>query len=209
MLMNWTLIFSGISAASTCLIVIQIFVTHRQSKKLHEEQRRQRTVDMMMSWSASLKRATSTAEKIVERFSKEQCRNLYLEKPFKVNGEIKQMLCSICGMAETEECSVCKKNTSDLYEISGKQLLELRWHIISYLNTLETVLVAWQQGTVDKKIVEHEFSYLYDDEKGWDVLSHFRAAAGGDKAYPVISEFCETLKENQKNQNKIKSKKEL
>ncbi len=207
--MDWTLFFSGVSAASTCLILVEFFLIHRQNKKLHEEQRRQKTVDMMLSWSASLKRATSTAEKIVERFDKEQCRALYLEKPFMVNSEIKQMLCSICGMANTNECSSCQKNSSELYEVSGKQLLELRWHIISYLNTLETVLVAWQQGTVDKKIVEHEFSYLYNDEKGWDVLSHFRIAAGGDKAYPVISEFCETLKNNQKNKHQLKPKKSL
>lgn len=207
--MDWLLIFSGVSAASTVLILIQLFLTHRHAQALHEEQRRQRTVDMMMSWSASLKRATSTAEKIVERFDKEQCRALYLQKPFKVNCEIKQMLCSICGMAETEECASCKNNAAEHYEVSGKQLLELRWHIISYLNTLETVLVAWQQGTVDKKIVEHEFSYLYDDEKGWDVLSHFRAAAGGDKVYPVISEFCETLKKNQKDKNQLSLKKQL
>ena len=207
--MTWELFFLATSAASTFLILIQLFSTHRQNKNLHEEQRRQRTVDMMMTWSASLKRATSTAEKIVERFDKDQCRALYLEKPFKVDYETKQMLCSICGIVGTEECQLCKNKTDDQYEVAGKQLLELRWHIISYLNTLETVLVAWQQGTVDREIVEHEFSYLYDDQKGWDVLSHFRTAAGGNNSYPVISEFCETLKNNQKAKSQIKTKKTL
>lgn len=206
---KWEFAFSCISAVSTLLILIQLFCSHRMKKKEHEEQRRQKTVEMMLEWSNSLKRETSFAEKIVEKMNEEQCRKLYSQQSFTVNKDIKNMLCQICSCRDTSECIKCKESKKSEHKIFDKQLSELRWYIISYLNMLETVLVAWQQGTVDREIVEHEFSYLYNSEKGWDVLSHFRKAAGGDKSYPVIEEFCKKLKENEKNKNGIRIKKGL
>jgi len=206
---NWEFVFSLISALSTFLILVQLFCTHYMKKKEHEEQRRQKTVEMMLEWSSSLKRETSFAEKIVEQMDAEQCRKLYLQQSFTVNADIKKMLCQICSCKDSAECDECKQSNKGKHKIFDKQLSELRWYIISYLNMLETVLVAWQQGTVDRKIVEHEFSYLYSAEKGWNVLADFREAAGGIKTYPVIDEFCKTLKANEEKKNELQVKKGL
>ncbi len=205
--MNWELFFMGVSAASTVLIVVQLLLSHLHKHKEHEEQRRQKTVDMLLEWTKSLERETSFAEKIVEKFSEEQCRKLYLQEPFQVDLETKKSLCQICCYKDEERCKNCKKQqVGPFYTVDDKQLLELRWYIISYLNTLETVLVAWQQGTVDKKIIEREFSYLYSAEKGWDVLAAFRRAAGGMASYPIIETFLSALKEDEKRKNKLKIK---
>ncbi len=204
--MDWTLFFQGVSAISSSLILLQLILSFVQKKKEHEEQRRQKTVDMLLEWNHSLKRETSRAEKIVEKFTQEQCRKLYRQEKFSVDEETKKAICQICSNRQCNDCDSKKNCDNKEYEVSDRQLLELRWYIILYLNTLETILVAWQQGTVDRKVIEHEFSYLYSRENGWDVLSAFRDAAGGTKAFPVIEEFIMTLKENEAKKNKLKIK---
>ena len=201
--MDWSLFFSGLSASATLLILIQLILAYISKRKEHEEQRRQKTVDVLLEWNKSLERETSFAERIVETFDTEQCRKLFQKEPFKVNEETHKELCEICCNKNVSDCNSCTKDERGDYTVSGRQLLELRWYIISYLNTLETVLIAWQQSAVDRKMIEREFAYLYSAEKGWDVLSAFRTAAGGMKAYPVIDQFILQLKTNEEKKDKI------
>ena len=209
--MDFNLFFSAISAIASAFIVIQLLLSFIQKRKEHEEQRRQKTVDMLLEWNRSLERETSSAVKIVGKFSEEQCRKLFRQEIFKVDKTIKKEICQLLQDESELACSGC-----DLYEsskdecyLSQRQLAELRWYIISYLNTLETVLVAWQQGTVDKKMLEREFSYMYNPENGVDVLSKFRSAAGGSKAYPVIEYFIFTLRKNEERKYKLRMKYDL
>ena len=170
------------------------------------KEKRARRTTKTKNGRRSLERETSLAEKIVEKFNQEQCRKLCRQEKFLVDKEAKKALCQICSDKHCENCDYKETCDKTEYEVSDRQLLELRWYVISYLNTLETVLVAWQQGTVDRKVIEHEFSYLYSRENGWDVLSAFRDAAGGTKAFPVIEAFIFTLKENEAKKNKLKIK---
>ena len=208
-IMWWEILLSCITAFSGLLIIFQLFLSHKQKKKEHEEQRRQKTVEIMLEWNASLERETSFAEKIVEQFTQEQCRNLYSQKKFYVNKDLHEQISQICAYKKEGLCETCASKDGTEFCLEGKRLLALTWYIISYLNTLETVLVAWQQETVDKKIIEHEFSYLYSQEKGRNVLAHFREAAGGKKAYPVIDAFINKLKQNEESKNALESKKGL
>ncbi len=205
----WNTIFSAVTAVATLLIIVEIMISLKQKRDLHDEQRRQKTVEIMMEWSKSLLKETSFAEKLVEGFNEEQCRALCKQIPFKVDKKTKEDFCKICPDSDCAMCNDCKKSTESTYTIDGKQLSELRWYIVTYLNLLETVLVAWKQNVVDREIIEHEFSYLYDESKGWDVLSGFRNAAGGKKVYPVIDEFCEKLKCNSDEKSIMKNKSKL
>ncbi len=209
--MTLNLVFSGISAIASSLILVQLILSFIQKKKEHEEQRRQKTVDMLLEWTHSLECETSSATKIVGKFNEEQCRKLYRQEIFKIDKEIKKEICELCKDEDHPNCSDCSLHESakDQCYISERQLRELRWYIISYLNTLETILVAWQQGTVDKKMIEREFSYMYNTENGLDVLSKFRNAAGGSRAYPVIDYFIFTLKENEARKYKLRMKYDL
>ena len=204
--MDLNLLFSGISACASSLILVQLILSYIQKQREHEEQRRQKTVDMLLEWNNSLEQQTSFAEKIVEKFTEEQCRKLYRQETFFVDKDTNEALCQICLQNDCKDCGNKEDNTQKEFEVSGSKLSELRWYIISYLNSLETVLVAWQQGTVDKKIIEHEFSYLYSAENGCDALSKFRVAAGGSKSYPVIEQFIFKLKKNEARKNKLKIK---
>ena len=63
--MDWSLFFSGLSASATLLILIQLILAYISKRKEHEEQRRQKTVDVLLEWNKSLERETSFAERIV------------------------------------------------------------------------------------------------------------------------------------------------
>lgn len=60
---------------------------------------------------------------------------------------------------------------------------------------LESVMTAWNLNIVDRQEIEDQFQYLYNPERGWDVLESFREAAGGRNAYPNIEKFIQELKD--------------
>jgi energy-converting hydrogenase A subunit M len=157
------------------------------------------TVNIASEWCKAISKETSYAEDIVENFTKEQCEALHGRKPFEVNDELKKRICVICPNRKNN-CHKCETLIVD-----GLLLLELRWHIIRYLNSLETALLAWRYEVVDKAEFESQFAYLYDperDEGKRDILSDFRNAAGNGTAYRIINTFCETLRNNREKQDR-------
>ena len=204
------LIISGVNALAIFVLIIQAFYSYKQTKlsveqtrllkeqieKTHEQERRNNTVNVMFSFVQSIRKETAFAEKIAERLNEEQCRCLYMQQEFTVTADIKRMLCEICPNNK-EDCEECKKQEG-LYIVKDLQLSELRWYVISYLNMLETVMVAWQQGAVDNKIIESEFAYLYNAERGRNALENFRKIAGNGSSFPLVEMFCNELREKSK-----------
>lgn len=201
MIENIEMVCSVITALSTIFIGIQLFQTARAEKKHHEEMRRIKTVEIMENWSKSLKKETSFAEKIVEGFTEEQCRWLYFKEEFELDCKKGRDICQICKEkapdAHHTECQNCI--TGGKFKLAGAQLAEFRWYVVGYLNMLESVMTAWNLNIVDREEIEDQFQYLYNPEKGWDALKHFREAAGGISAYPNIEKF---MQEMQKRRNK-------
>lgn len=175
---------------SAILIVPQIFLLKTQIKEGHEERRRENTIRIMESWCLSVKKDTCIAEQVARKLNQGQCKKLYEHEPFKVTEEIKSEICKFCPLNH-EECEKCQlKKEGKEYLLDGKILTELRWHVITYLNTLETVMVAWHIGAVDREIIEEQFQFLTDANKGMS-LAEFRHSAGG---YPMIEEFIDEIK---------------
>ena len=58
-----SLIISGLGLISLILVIIQITISIRQSKKQHEELRRVKTVEVLYNWNNGLKKETRLAEK--------------------------------------------------------------------------------------------------------------------------------------------------
>lgn len=108
---------------------------------------------------------------------------MYNHEPFSIDANIRDSLCKFCPLdkADCENCSARTKN-----EVDGKILTELRWHVITYLNMLETVMVSWDLGVVDKEMIEEQFLFI---KKG-QALSQFRQSAGG---YPTIEKFLRKI----------------
>lgn len=103
------------------------------------------------------------AKNIVERFSIEQCRKLYLVEEFEISKLLYQDM--------TEVFSNNKKTTdSNDISLDKAEARRLKHLITSYLNLLESILVAWQYSIADKEIIENEFSSLYDTKVGHNFL---------------------------------------
>lgn len=176
---------------SAALIIPQLFLLKDQIQKEHEARRRESTIKIMESWCVSVRKDTSIAEQVARKLNQEQCKSLYEHRPFTVSEEIKKEICKFCPL-NREECANCTLNTNEKsHKLDGKILAELRWHVITYLNTLETVMVAWHLGVVDRKIIEEQFHFLTDPDKG-TTLAEFRHSAGG---YPMIEAFIDTIKD--------------
>lgn len=172
---------------SAVLIVPQIILLKKQIKGQHEERRRENTINFMITWCNSVKKDTSIAEQVARKLTNEQGISLYKHESFEVTDAIKEDICKFCPLGK-ELCPKCSLKDSN--KVDGKILTELRWHVITYLNTLETVLIAWDLGIVDRATVEEQFAFLKDSSKGI-TLSQFRNIAGG---YPVIEKFIDTIK---------------
>lgn len=172
---------------SAFLVIKQITLLRKQIVEQHEERRRENTINFMSVWCSSVKKDTCIAEQVARKLSNEQCLSLYKHEAFNVTNDIKDEICKFCPL-DKSLCPQC--SLDDSCSVDGKILTELRWHVITYLNTLETVLIAWDLGIVDRKTIEEQFAFLKDTSKG-TTLSQFRNAAGG---YPVIEKFIDQIK---------------
>lgn len=193
---DWISIAEFVVLVITALLVVpQIFLLRRQIKEQHEERRRENTTQFMATWCNSVKKDTCIAEQVARKLNTDQCKCLYDHSAFSVSDDIKKEICKFCPL-DRDICASCTLHQKNV--VDGKILTELRWHVITYLNTLETILVSWHLGIVDREMIEEEFKFISDASKG-STLAEFRHTAGG---FPVIEEFIDVIKESSPKQKK-------
>lgn len=199
--------------------IISIFLLYKQITGEHEKARREKTLDMLMGWTTNLTPETNLAIKVVEKFDKDQCTQLYKMQTFDIDKQtFKEIKAIYSNKRQNDKCSYYKKGkcskykkkhdkcTGEMISLEQYYLKKLRFSIIQYLNMLETILVGWQNNIVDREIIESQFSYLYDPANNKNCLYDFRAAAGLESSYPCIDSFCIKLEKNRKKVIKKKDK---
>ena len=164
--------------------------------KDREQARRYKAVEMVMHYSKNISLEIKFAEKIVKDLSNEECRNLYSFIPFSVKENALKMICVICP--HKNNCNKACETTPGNYEINGEILYSLRMYVINYLNTMESVLLAWYLGIVDEETIEEQFAFLNRQSKNDRTLKVFRGFAGSGEAYPAIEAFYQHLDEKGK-----------
>ncbi|CAB1368165.1 hypothetical protein [Denitratisoma oestradiolicum] len=175
-------------------IALQVYIAHRQLKADHERSRREKSVEILMEWSRNLKKEGSVARKIIECLNEEQCRDIFAQQEVKISRKHENLLAQLFGD------KIQTKEGNDHILLTEAQSTELRWHAVSYLNSLEFTLVAWQYSVVDKEIIETQFSYLFRPADGHEVLKYFRKAAGGENSFPAIEIFTAHLSKKRRDQ---------
>ena len=183
-------------------VIWQGYLLYKQMKADHERSRREKSVEILFQWSNNLQEGNSLARKIVESLNEEQARNLLNQEPICIH---KKFLDSIKKLLEIEKDDALKID-NDCIELTESQASKLRWYTLSFLNLLESVLIAWQYSIVDREIIENEFSYLFSAKDGHAALKHFRHAAGGEEAFPAIEVFSNHIEDLRKKKLKDKSK---
>lgn len=189
-------------------MVFSVFFAYFFFKKDHERSRREASVELIIKWSSSLNKKASLAKKYVEKLSKKQVTHLYAQEKiyFNSSNEDERVLCK--NIKELLNCdNLTKDHESDAeFCLCEEESAELRWIIISYLNMLESILVAWQHHSADDTIIEQEFKYMFDLSRGNNILKDFRTVAGSEECYPAIEMFCNHLEEKRKSVLKRKKK---
>lgn len=188
--------------------ILQFQLSKRQMAADYERSRREKSVELLMEWSKLLKRENSAARKIIDTLSEEQCRKILQQQKVRVSKEHKELLFELL-YSESRELTAVELDRGlvegdDYFELSESDSSKLRWAAVNYLNALEFVLVAWQYSIVDRDIIEHQFSYLFKPADGYELMKHFRKAAGGEETFPAIEIFTEHL--NDKRRQLLQSK---
>lgn len=177
---------------------IELRMLRKSRKNEYDQLRRDKTVDLVIFYSEKITKETKTIEKIVSSLSDEQCQDLYNCTPIIVEERTKKKICEICPRHE-----LCLKNISEVgselckkdeeYVIDGETLYLIRNNVVSYLNTLESVLLAWQLGIVDQQVIEEQFKFLDKKRQRERALETFRTIAGSGQSYPAIEKFYQHL----------------
>lgn len=188
------------------LSLLSIYLLYRQIKGEHEKARREKAVDLLQSWTLGIKAETHSAKKIVDKFTKDQCRKLQKEEKFKVKSSLYKNIETIIPRKAGKKKENYKKKGKKKIRLTKYQVHQLRYFIVSYLNLLESILVAWQKGVVDEEIIEEQFSFIMNPIEDKNCLEDFRTAAGSEVSYPAIEMFYNTLEEKRKQKLKKREK---
>ena len=187
-LSDWANIATIIGACAIFVAVIQAQIMRRQFKADHERGRREKTVELLSNWFARQKKYGPIARKIAEQLTEEQCRDVLAQQSICVPVKLKKQFQQLFGKQKI------KDEGEKEIRLTEAQSADFRWHVVCYLNALETTLIAWQYSIVDREIIETQFSYLFRPAEGHEILRQFRTAAGGEEAFPAIEIFAAHLK---------------
>ncbi len=72
--------------------------------------------------------------------------------------------------------------------VTAKHVIQLRWLMVDYLNTLEAALMYWWQGTANEKLLENEFCFLREDADSARPI-RVLVEAFGARNFPAINAF--------------------
>jgi hypothetical protein len=132
----------------------------------------------------------SGARKLADLLNEEECRKLLNEQDLALTATHK-------GLVEACLPNQVAQEEGGRIMLSSSQTAEIRYLVIKYLNTLETVLAGWRHNISDRAMIDEEFQYLLDSKEGHKMLKLFRQVQG-EEAYPAILEFEQHLVESKK-----------
>lgn len=149
-----------------------------------------------------LNQKSSASRKVVEQLSNKECIDLFKQKNVSVsNTNENSNLLKILFENNFKEI----KKDEDYFELDVVMASQLRWEVITYLNVLESILIAYWHNVADKTIIKEQFLYLVNPRENHFVLEEFRKAAGIDD-YPGIRDFVDGIKKEKESPNIGKKK---
>lgn len=188
---------SSIGLASIIIMAISLIVSIHGTKQL----RKSKAADAITYYIKSTTDIISYSVWIISSFSQEQCNCLHKLKDFSVDVKELDKICYICPHRE-----FCRKDNNQMLckRYDNRIILHkdirffLRENVLLYLNNLECVLLNWELGVVDQRIIEKELSFLEHIDDVYEGLEKMRLLFGGADAYPAIEEYYKSLNKNKK-----------
>ncbi len=194
-----SILITLLTCAGTIFACIQLIQIKRTRVKQFEQSRREKTMEVVKYYAQNVTPHMKAVEKIVVNLTDDQCKDLYDGIPFEVNDKIGHQICDVCPyvkdcklMKSSQKAAICGGEKNH-FIVKGEILYFLRSSCISYLNTLESVLLAWEMNIVDRDRIEEQFAFLDKKRHKECALEEFRTIAGGGRSYPVIEKFYRNL----------------
>lgn len=182
----------------------QVSDARRQLQDDHERSRRQLAVKLMRFWCIHANYNTPffvCGRRLVQEFSKAQCKKLQNGEVIVVDGEFRHLLDAFRADFPHQFSDSSRSNTDAIKTLQGNELelsktevACLRMILTRYLNCLETVATAWRHNVADRGIIEEEFERIISFDKKEFVLEAYRRETG---VYPSINELAHRLISNQ------------
>jgi hypothetical protein len=194
---NWvSSIADVVMALGIVLVFWQAVLLRQQISADHERSRREMTVTLLQHWNGAITPLTAAAERLVRKFDDDQCQKLADGRELQIKAEHRSLV-ETC-LADVLSLGESVPEASGMLNLTQKHVSRLRWQVADYLNETEALLLGWQVSIADRKMIEREFAFLYEPEKGTDALAKFRTAMGGRGCFPAIYDFMLMLHEQRK-----------
>lgn len=168
------------------LILFQLWIIKNSFSQDHERSRNEKAVDLIRDWTKVLNQKSSAARKIVEQLDKQTCVKLSKQEKFSIDKSDANI--HLLKVLFGEDF----KSQNDKIEIDVAKATQLRWEIVTYLNILESVLIAYRHNVADREIIKEQFRYLVNPNENHFVLEEFRKVVG-DESFPGIKDFAKEL----------------
>ena len=156
----------------------------------HDRSRRERALEILRHWNASVSESMPSARNLVETFDFEQCKKIIAHEPFTINESHEKTL--EAAMSNYKHVQPPRIDNGSIH-LDETHLFQLGFQCCGFLNALEIAIQGWLHHVGDEEIIEQELSYLVKPEKNYHILKEFRAALGGVSAYPAIHAFVEHI----------------
>ena len=177
------------------IIIIQLYYAVRSYRDEHERARRENAVNYLTNFIKAIDQKSSIARKVIELFSDSQCDAL--SKKEEISVEVKRI-------EEIKAIFSCKtpngKNYPEELRVDGQNIIlneeqssYLMWLAMTYLNSIESLLLAWRHNVADRAMIEEECENLVD-KNGSTILEKLRGVIGKE-ACPAIDEFVNATRE--------------
>jgi hypothetical protein len=183
----------------------QLLEAHNELLADHHRSQRQLATEMCLRWSDFISPETASVTRLVEKLNEHQCDSIVHFESLSIPVENKTYLLNIFqlrfpGFDNTLETF----KQANEYVLKDQYVFYLRHIAVRYLNMLESILTTWTRGIADQTMIELEFAYLLDEEKGRSAMDTLRGKLGRE-GFPAIEAFMDALREKKdKNLAEIK-----
>lgn len=189
----------ALDIASKCsvIVAVAVYLLQRRAIRLqHKRARYEKATQAILDLSRLLTPQSAAAQKLARYFDDSQIDNLNQGNPFDIpaaQGDL--LLAALPGHTKPEEIP----EKGDI-RLTRTQSFQLRWVLISLLNSCEVVAQCWLTDVADRKTIEDELrSFLSDAAPGKNIMTTCRKIMN-PKYYPALAALISEL-ERQRSPN--------
>ena len=161
----------------------------------HERKLRENAVNHALRWT-NLPIEADSASRVAEKLDNKQIEKLFNFEEIEI-GEKNNLKFLKDIFGEDYQFSIESNNV----KLGIKEVTKLRYYVKYWMNTLESILIAYRHNIADRKIIEEEFEgcILKDRSKEF-FLKNVYEQRGKENAFPGIADFLKSMEKKHSHQ---------